>query len=184
MGARSAAPAPSAPSGASSNRKSEITGSIDLPVDESAERRADAAAARHPLQAALVLVGVEAVDDVPLAGARPQRRQVREAGVEGHQAERVLEEHRRHADAWRWPARRRGDRHAVDAAARRRARRRRPPPPSPCSAARTRGRSAARSWSATTAPSRSRRSGRRPASRAARRSRSRCRASGCGARRS
>ena len=53
------------------------------------------------LQAPLVLVGVEAVDDVALAGARPERGEVHEAGVEGDQPERILEEHRRHADAWR-----------------------------------------------------------------------------------
>ena len=52
----------------------------------------------HVLQPALVLVGVEAVDHLALADPRPHRAEVLEAGVEGDQAERVLEEHRRHAD--------------------------------------------------------------------------------------
>ena len=90
-----------------------MTGSIAWRADEAAERRADAAAAPDRLQAALVLIGVEAVDDVALAGARAERRQVLEAGVEGDQAERILEEDGRHADRGDRAGDGGGDRHAV-----------------------------------------------------------------------
>ena len=108
-----------APSSASSNRKSEITGTSDVLRMKPASVVLRLPAALDVLQAALILVGVEAVDHLALAGPRPDRRQVLEAGVERDQAERILEEHRRHADGRDRAGDRRGDRHAVDAAPRR-----------------------------------------------------------------
>ena len=66
--------------------------------DEATERRADAAAATHVLQSAFELIGVHAVHHVALAETWTQCREVLETTVEGDHAERVLEEHRRHAD--------------------------------------------------------------------------------------
>lgn len=51
----------------------------------------------HLLQAARVLVGVEAVHDLVAPHLRPDRREMAERVVKGDQAELILEEHGRHA---------------------------------------------------------------------------------------
>ena len=109
---------------------------------EPGDRPADALALLHVLQPALVLVRVETVDDVILADPRTDGPEVREADIEGHQTEQVLEEHRRHPDRGdrrgrsRPRSARRRCRTASTATRRRRRRRWR------CWAARTRARSA------------------------------------------
>ena len=110
---------------------------------EAGERHAEAAG---PPDLAAALRGTGRRPGSGSPGSCPMRGRTAErsleAGVERDQAEHVLEEHGRHADRADRAGDRRGDRHAVDAAARReraRPRRRRRPP---CSAARTRGRPA------------------------------------------
>src|SRR5206468_5987699 len=85
---------------------------------EAAERRADAAASSNGLKASLVLVGVEAVHDVALAGERTKCRQMEKTAVEGDQPERILKEDGRHPDGGDGPGDRRGDGDALNAASR------------------------------------------------------------------
>ena len=119
-----------------------MTGTIDVLRMKPASDMLRLSARFSGCSPVLELVGVEAVDHLVLADARPDRRELLEVRVEGDQAEQVLEEHRRHADG--------ADRRARSP--RRSARRRRRSASTasasatattvPCSAARSRGRSA------------------------------------------
>ena len=91
-----------------------------LTPHEAAERGADRSAATQVLEAAFVLIGVHAMHDVALAQARPQRGEVLESAIERDEPERILEEHRRHADRRDRARHGRRNRHAADAAAGRR----------------------------------------------------------------
>ena len=66
-------------------------------TQEAGEGAAQALGTLQFFEIAFVLVGIEAVDDLALADARPDRLQPLEAALEGDEAEAVLEEHRRAA---------------------------------------------------------------------------------------
>ena len=103
-----------------------MTGTIDVRRMKPASDMLRLSARFSGCRPVLELIGLEAVDHLVLADARADRGELIELRVEGDQAERVLEEHRRHADGADGAGDRRGDRHAVDAAAgRQRSRRRR-----------------------------------------------------------
>ena len=96
-----------------------MTGTIDVLRMKPASDMLRLSDALQRLQAGAELVGLEAVNHLVLADARPDGGELLELRVEGDQAEQVLKEHRRHADRADGAGDRRGDRHAVDAAPRR-----------------------------------------------------------------
>ena len=85
-------------------------------AEEARDRAAQRERGSKLLQALAELVGVETVNDLPLADAGSQAAQILEPGVEGEQPDGVLEENRRHPQRRDRPGHRCGYRLSVDPA--------------------------------------------------------------------
>ncbi|MEJ7666463.1 MAG: hypothetical protein WKG07_46580 [Hymenobacter sp.] len=99
--------------GASSNRKSEITGIIAVLREKPVSVALKLPEFLRSCEPEAVLVGLEAVNHLALADARAHRAEIVKPLIEGQQADRVLEEHRRHADGGNRARDQRGDLHAA-----------------------------------------------------------------------